>query len=570
MVAMRFIPRLSVKRPVVGREIAAAHSIGLYAAYRGLVGANVSSCQAVKALEPLIAMAMSATPFFAGEAKYVQRPAAEAVVAAIVVVTGVIIVCVEDTSYEVEALFWVLCSSILTQGRNQFMKARQRQSFTRCVQDHEDASKTTFKSSSTSTLSPAMQGLLLFVATSASAFYINLAIVIAEVVMRPGVSIRSAFEGGKMGAVFMAGLSHFLYNLASFGALSFVAPATHSLANTAKRAIIVCASAFFLHDKLTSKGWVGLALVIVGSGYYSYFGGGKKQITADANNTGQHTATKQSTRICRGQNAILCATICVLSAFGFQQILLIPSSCFEERAFGFPLYQKRILPSAGKCNYSGKRVTFFTAAGNGNWGDNMQAWTWANLFQAWGIPLSALSSASCDTCIHPYPLPNETSKLRISQATRERETKANDSLVAAFQDTDVLWFGGGGLFGYPHHPLAHNAGNWQQWAVDTKRIIPVFAAVGSTANANGANLIKAASTLLESAAFVSGRGSLEVKAFALALGESSSAKNFSNVPVMPDPILSDYVAYPMQSRSRTDIRRDRPICWTFRSEDKAF
>ena len=65
MVAMQFIPRWRVKRPVVGREIAAAHAIGLYAAYRGLVGAKVSSCQAVKALEPLIAMAMSAvTPIY--------------------------------------------------------------------------------------------------------------------------------------------------------------------------------------------------------------------------------------------------------------------------------------------------------------------------------------------------------------------------------------------------------------------------------------------------------------------------------------------------------------------------
>ena len=337
--------------------------------------------------------------------------------------------------------------------------------------------------------------MLIFVATSAGAFYVNLVMVIAELVLRPGVSIHSAFEGDKTGAVFMAGLSHFLYNLASFGVLSFAVPATHSLANTAKRAIIVCASAFFLHDKLTSKGWAGLALVIVGSGYYSYFAKsrGKKQIAANTNDSAQHTATKQSNRICRSQNVIILVTICVLSALGLQKR---PSSClypsFEEKASGVPLYQQRLLPSAtaGKCNYSGKRVTFFTAAGNGNWGDNMQPWTWANLFQAWGIPLSALSSASCDTCVHAYPWLNETSKLRISQTTREREANANDSLVASFQDADVLWFGGGGLFGYPHRPLAHNAGNWQQWAVDTKGIVPVFAAVGSTANADGANLIK--------------------------------------------------------------------------------
>ena len=234
------------------------------------------------------------------------------------------------------------------------------------------------------------------------------------------------------------------------------------------------------------------------------------------------------------------------------------------------IFNEQKSPPAGECQYTGKRVTFFTAAGNGNWGDNMQPTTWINIFNAWGIPLNALSSVSCDTCEHAYPWPNATTRHRISTTTREREVNADDSLAAAFQDTDVLWVGGGGIFGYPHRPLAHNAGDWQQWAVKTKGILPVFAAVGSVASANGANLIKASSKLVESAVFVSGRGSLEKTAFNMALGGSSSAKgfNFSNVPFMPDPILSDYVTYPMQVRSNS--LQNRPICWIFRSEDEAF
>ena len=44
MVAMRFVPRLRVIRPVVGREIAAAHATGLYAAYRGASSRRPRDC----------------------------------------------------------------------------------------------------------------------------------------------------------------------------------------------------------------------------------------------------------------------------------------------------------------------------------------------------------------------------------------------------------------------------------------------------------------------------------------------------------------------------------------------
>ncbi|KAL7553815.1 hypothetical protein ACHAWF_017152 [Thalassiosira exigua] len=249
--------------------LAACHAFGLYAAYRALVGAKVSSVQAVKALEPLFAMVMSATPFFAGGRQHVQRLRPKTVLPAMVAVAGVIVMRVEDMSYEAEALFWVVASSFLTQGRNQFMKVRQRQqgSAGRTLEDGGRAAT----GPANGRLSPALQGCLIFIATSASAFCINLVMLLVELALGRGTYSHSLFSFDKATfQILLSGLSHFLYNLASFGVLAFVLPATHSLANTAKRGVTVSASAYFLKEHLTAKARVGLALVIAGSGYYSY------------------------------------------------------------------------------------------------------------------------------------------------------------------------------------------------------------------------------------------------------------------------------------------------------------
>lgn len=285
LLVMRFLAQVQVcvgrpalmEMPAIDGGLAASHAIGLYAAYRGLLCAKVSAVQAVKALEPLIAMYMSATPFFAGS-EHAKWPAVESVMAAMVTTIGVCIVCVDDTSFEVEALLWVLLSSLVTQGRNHFLKRRQRDSEGQKTDLPVDAaaprvaSDTIRKpgSAHAGNQSPAVRGCLVFIATSAGAFFVNLAMVFSELSFRPGADIYAAFGGAKTGPVLVAGATHFMYNLASFAVLSVVIPATHSLANTAKRAVIMFASAYFLNDLLTARTCLGVALVIVGSGHYGY------------------------------------------------------------------------------------------------------------------------------------------------------------------------------------------------------------------------------------------------------------------------------------------------------------
>uniref|UniRef100_A0A6V2LB42 Sugar phosphate transporter domain-containing protein n=1 Tax=Ditylum brightwellii TaxID=49249 RepID=A0A6V2LB42_9STRA len=300
--------------PNVGWGLAASHAIGLYAAYRGLVGAKVSAVQAVKALEPLIAMTMSATPFFSGGREHTKLPEAQSILAAMVVTVGVVIVCVDDRSYDVEALFWVLISSFVTQGRNQLMKARQRFTQVKCDKNKDDDVGVDKDSGTDDNDAPslAIQGCLIFITTSAGAFFVNLAMVLAELIFRP-CDIRSALGGNKTWPIFITGITHFLYNLASFGVLSFVVPATHSLANTAKRAVIVCASAYFLSDRLTTKACFGLVLVITGSGYYSYSSKSKKS-SVNTNQRHFHAIKKYSIPI------TLTILIIVITQFWFFEI----------------------------------------------------------------------------------------------------------------------------------------------------------------------------------------------------------------------------------------------------------
>jgi len=292
------------------------HGVGLYAAYRGLVGAKVSLVQAVKALEPLIAMGMSSV--FLG--KY---PTTKSLAAAVVVVSGVITVSVEDTSYSVNALLWVLLSSFTTQGRNLLMKIQQqkrqegdkhrshespeKEMVTPDAPHDSDAKAINVTKGSddkfqrhnrteipqsdnawsfpdspapkkVASVSPALKALLMFVVTSAGALPVNLIMIPFEIKLIGGFD--NTLEGAmcKPGPVLTAGCTHFFYNLASFGVLSFVSPPTHSLANTAKRAVVVSSAAIILKDHLTIKGIVGLCLVITGSGFYSYFAKNPKAV----------------------------------------------------------------------------------------------------------------------------------------------------------------------------------------------------------------------------------------------------------------------------------------------------
>lgn len=265
------------------RTLSAAHAIGLYAAYRGLVQGRVALVQAVKATEPLIAMAMSVI-------FYQQYPGdVRIVISVFVVVLGTICVLVQDTSFTYPALMWTLASSFSTQGRNQVMKHRQKTKGTTTATPATTSSESTANGynklppaeTSNNTpppqpqakQSPAMVGLLMFISTSAAAFFMNLLQLVLQL----------TFMGGPRGLygedtplpiqqVLLAGAYHFAYNLASFAVLSLVdMPATHSLANTAKRAFVIAIAAWKLREPITPKALVGFIFVVGGSGCYGYF-----------------------------------------------------------------------------------------------------------------------------------------------------------------------------------------------------------------------------------------------------------------------------------------------------------
>lgn len=276
-------------------RLALAHAVGLHASYMGLTGAKVAIVQAVKALEPVLAMALSAFVF----GQYV--PPVQQVASGLVVVVGVLLVCVHDTTYTYTALLWVSLSSVATQLRNQFMKQfQQREQKQEDKQQQTGVQETKIQETlqdehqhKDSPQPPQLQGinphqnhdhhskafigLLLFVSTSALSFPINVAIALSDYYYQYATNESKdslLLNTLPWQLILQAGFLHFLYNLASFGVLALVSPATHSLANTAKRAIIIGAAAVFLRgdERLSSQQGIGLLLVIVGFAVYQALG----------------------------------------------------------------------------------------------------------------------------------------------------------------------------------------------------------------------------------------------------------------------------------------------------------
>eukprot|EP00563_Minutocellus_polymorphus_P004088 CAMPEP_0181028178 /NCGR_PEP_ID=MMETSP1070-20121207/4536_1 /TAXON_ID=265543 /ORGANISM="Minutocellus polymorphus, Strain NH13" /LENGTH=713 /DNA_ID=CAMNT_0023105423 /DNA_START=717 /DNA_END=2858 /DNA_ORIENTATION=+ len=199
----------------------------------------------MKALEPLIALSLSLFIFR-------KWPPFDSSLAIVIVIGGAFCVCAGDTSISASAFIWILTSSFVTQIRNQLLKLQQRKTLRHSLTLDLELPPTPHHL--------ALQGLFVFVAASAGAFLMSLPMILFD---------KSQRETCLDGLVIEAGMSHFLYNLASFGVLAIVSPATHSLANTAKRAVIVGCSTFFLREKITRETMIGLCLVLVGSLWYS-------------------------------------------------------------------------------------------------------------------------------------------------------------------------------------------------------------------------------------------------------------------------------------------------------------
>jgi solute carrier family 35 protein E1 len=77
----------------------------------------------------------------------------------------------------------------------------------------------------------------------------------------------------------LSGLTFYLYNEASFLALSRLSPVTHSVANTLKRVVIIVASCIVFKTPMSLLGGIGSAIAVLGTLLYSlakkkYGGGG--------------------------------------------------------------------------------------------------------------------------------------------------------------------------------------------------------------------------------------------------------------------------------------------------------
>ena len=207
-----------------------------------------------------------------------------------------------------------------------------------------------------------------------------------------------------------------------------------------------------------------------------------------------------------------------------------------------------------------RQILLFTAAGNGNWGDNMQPLSWySHICQRWrcGVQVQLTSSTAFNrSAEYDYPFP---AKKHIV----DEKCASGHSLCK--WPGDVLWIGGGGLLAWPHLPLAHNKHNWQRRVPQSV----VLAAVGVCCNA-GANA--AAAPLLRRAVYASGRHEPDVDLLK-ALGAPAPF-------LMPDPILCDAINYPAPPinyslprtaqhavqqlpTARRPKRVERRTCWIF-------
>jgi solute carrier family 35 protein E1 len=67
----------------------------------------------------------------------------------------------------------------------------------------------------------------------------------------------------------LSGITFYLYNEASFLALSKLSPVTHSVANTLKRVVIIIASCIVFQTPMSMLGMLGSGIAVMGTLLYS-------------------------------------------------------------------------------------------------------------------------------------------------------------------------------------------------------------------------------------------------------------------------------------------------------------
>nr|CAG4718089.1 unnamed protein product [Naegleria fowleri] len=240
------------------------------------------------------------------------------------------------------------------------------------------------------------------------------------------------------------------------------------------------------------------------------------------------------------------ATICV-SFMAFVTYLFLLSQIAIRQKPNTPNVSSSDLPFV---RLKPMKVAIYTAAGNGNLGDNMQIHSWLAHFKSWNRrnyggkrPLE-IFSLSGEFCCYPF---DDRRKYVVSTVE-----SLHNFLYA--QQPDYVMIGGGGIFSHPHFPWAINR-SWK----DTLELFPdvswVFAAVGASEGQHSIEIASNTVGLLNHSLVVAARDTPSQSVL--------SATTSTNVTLLRDPVLLDSMNFPFQT-SKNKTHHDRITCWILR------
>ncbi|KAG2388526.1 hypothetical protein C9374_000690 [Naegleria lovaniensis] len=197
------------------------------------------------------------------------------------------------------------------------------------------------------------------------------------------------------------------------------------------------------------------------------------------------------------------------------------------------------------------RVAIYTAAGNGNLGDNLQIHAWLGHFKSWnernfnGKREVDIYSLSAEFCCYPF---DDRRKFVVDTVEALHKFLADHK-------PHYMMVGGGGIFNHPHYPWAiHRTWN------DTLAFFPdtawVFASVGASEGEYSVQIVSNTVGLLNHSLVVAARDLSSQQV----LRESTS----SNVILLRDPVLLDSMSFPFPPEKNITNKKDGITCWILR------
>ena len=213
------------------------HSLASWAVIMSFTGGKVKLVQVIKAIEPFLNV-------FWATWVLKETISMESIFSIFIVVFGIIIACVHDTSYTWSALILALFSSLAITSRNNLMKM---------------ISKTELKDENESVIA---KGLKKYISLGTYSFFFMVPFTVIELFIAP--SSPKCIPS----TLFYSGTSHFLYNFTSFGVLAIMTSVSHSMANIMKRVAIITIASVYFGNTLDTVDMIGILLSCFGSMLY--------------------------------------------------------------------------------------------------------------------------------------------------------------------------------------------------------------------------------------------------------------------------------------------------------------